>query len=117
MQREKQARLLQFQRDVKKRVQCLDKLKKQQQLQSNLNAVSLCNTISVFNLIWPNKIISVFRVTGLKILGRFTALIFIFIYFFLEERILCILKGSSPFKMHKIIYFSRKPEKNSRFHH
>ena len=40
MQREKQARLLQFQRDVKKRVQCLDRLKKQQQLQTNLNAVS-----------------------------------------------------------------------------
>lgn len=38
MQREKQARLLQFQRDVKKRVQCLDRLKKHQQLQTNLNA-------------------------------------------------------------------------------
>ena len=25
--------------------------------------------------------------------------------------ILCILKGILPFKMHKIIYFSRKPEK------
>ena len=25
--------------------------------------------------------------------------------------ILCILKGISSFKMHKIIYFSRKPEK------
>ena len=76
MQHEKQARLLQFQRDVKKRVQCLDKLKKQQQLQSNLNAVSLCNTISVFNLISPNKVISVFWVTGLKILGSVVTLFF-----------------------------------------
>ena len=25
------------------------------------------------------------------------------------------LKGILPFKMHKIIFFSRKPEKNSRF--
>ena len=35
---------------------------------------------------------------------------------FLEKNILCILKGISPFKMHKVIFFSRKPEKNSRFH-
>ena len=76
MQREKQARLLQFQRDVKKRVQCLDKLKKQQQLQSNLNAVSLCNAISVYNLIRPNKIISIIWVTGLKILGGVVTHIF-----------------------------------------
>ena len=27
--------------------------------------------------------------------------------------ILCILKGKMPFKMHKIIFFSRKPGKNS----
>ena len=95
MQREKQARLLQFQRDVKKRVQCLDKLKKQQQLQSNLNAVSLCNTISVFNLIRPNKIISVFWVKGLKILGSVVTHIF---FFSGKNIILCILKGILPFK-------------------
>ena len=48
-----------------------------------------------------------FRVTGLKILGRIGTHIF-----FLEENnILCILKGISPFKMHTIIYFFRKPEK------
>ena len=45
--------------------------------------------------------ISVFQVTGLKILGRVGTL------FFLTKNItLCILKGISPFKMHKIIYFS-----------
>ena len=97
MQREKQARLLQFQRDVKKRVQCLDKLTKQQQLQSNLNAVSLCNTISVFNLIRPNKIISVFWVTGVKILG--SVVTHIYFYFSGKNIILCILKGLLPFKM------------------
>ena len=32
-------------------------------------------------------------------------------YFFLENIILYILRGISPFKMHKIIFFPRKPEK------
>ena len=59
------------------------------------------------------KKIGVFRVTGLKILGRVGTHMF-----FLEKKniILCILKGNSPFKMHKIIFFSIKPEKNCRFH-
>ena len=41
------------------------------------------------------------------------------IYLFFATRkniILCILKGISPFKMHKIIFFSRRPEKEPRFH-
>ena len=46
---------------------------------------------------------------GLKILGRIGTHIIIF---FLEKTIiLCVLKGISPFKMHKIIYFYRKREK------
>ena len=54
----------------------------------------------------PNKSIPVFRVTQpyLNLLvkpGIFTGL--------LEKKItLCILKGEMPFKMHKIIFFSRK---------
>ena len=52
---------------------------------------------------------------GLKILGRVGTHIF-FNYFFLDFFLnLCILKGISPFKKHKIIYY---PEiwKNSKFH-
>ena len=56
-------------------------------------------------VIRPKKIISVFRVMGRKILGRVGA--HIFFNFFSEYNIsLCILKGISPFKMHKIIFFS-----------
>ena len=61
----------------------------------------------------PYKKINLFLVSGLKILGRVGTHIFFFsgkIYM-----ILCILKGISPFKMHKIIFFSRKPEKNPGF--
>ena len=56
-------------------------------------------------LIRPNKNVSVFRVTGLKILGRVGS--HIFFYFFSEKKneILCILKGNTPFKMHKISFF------------
>ena len=61
----------------------------------------------------PNKKKSVFLVTGLKILGRVGTHIFLIIFFSVKNVILCILKGISPFKMHKIIFFSRKPEKNS----
>ena len=76
----------------------------------------------------PNEKISVSRVRGLKILGMVGKHFFLIIFFFWKnynfmhfERqnkniILCILKGISTFKMHKIIYFTRKPEKNSRFH-
>ena len=36
----------------------------------------------------------------------------VFDHFFSGKNIiLCILKGEMPFEMHKIIYFSRKPEK------
>ena len=70
----------------------------------------------IFNLkqpIRPNKKISVFRVTGLKILGRVGRHTYYFLIFFSWKKIiiLCILKGILPFKMHKIIFFSRKPEK------
>ena len=59
----------------------------------------------------PNYKISVFRVTDLKILVGlahtfFSGKKYNFMHF---ERHL-------PFKMHKIIYFSRKTEKNPRFH-
>ena len=53
------------------------------------------------------KNIGVFRVTELNILGRVGTHIF----FWKKNIILCILKGILPFKMHKIVYFSRKPEK------
>ena len=46
----------------------------------------------------PNKKVSVFRVTGLKILGRVGTHIFLK-YFLLKKKIFfCILKGNSPFK-------------------
>ena len=52
---------------------------------------------------------------GLKILGRVGTHIF-FHFFFLETNIiLCILKSTVPFKMHTIIFFSRKPEKSLGF--
>ena len=54
------------------------------------------------------KKISAFRVTGLKILGMVCTHVFFLIVFC---KILCILKGISPFKMHKNSIFSRKPEK------
>ena len=58
------------------------------------------------------KKISVFRVTGLKILGRVGTHIFFHCFFFSGKNIiLCILKGISPFKMHKIIYFPENLKK------
>ena len=48
----------------------------------------------------------VFRVRGLKILGRIGTL------FFLEKNIiLCILKGISPFKMYQILFFPENLKK------
>ena len=64
----------------------------------------------------PNKKISVFRVTGLKILGRVGTQVFFKLNWGGGVIILCILKGISPFKMHNIIIVSRKPEKNYSFH-
>ena len=50
-----------------------------------------------------------FPVTGLKILGWVGTHIF-FIFFSRKKKlILCILKGISPFKMHKIMFFLEKP--------
>ena len=52
----------------------------------------------------PNEKRSVFPVTGLKILGRVGTHSF----FFLEKYIFfCVLKGISPFKMHKIIFLKK----------
>ena len=36
---------------------------------------------------------------------------FFFVFLNCEKKFLCILKGISPFKMHEILYFSRKLEK------
>ena len=57
----------------------------------------------------PNKKISVFRVTGLKILGRVEAHICFFSYFFFWKKniILCILKGIAPFKCIKLYFFPK----------
>ena len=52
-----------------------------------------------------------FWVTGLKILGRVGLHIFFIIFFLEKDIILCILKGISPFKMHKIIYFPENLKK------
>ena len=51
-----------------------------------------------FNILRPNKKISVLRVTGLKILGRITAHIFLFIFFLEKNIILYILKGILRFE-------------------
>ena len=48
------------------------------------------------------KKISVFRVMGLKNVGKVA-------FFAKKNIILCILEEISPFKTHKIIYISRKP--------
>ena len=65
----------------------------------------------------PNKKISVFRVTVLKILGRVGTHIFLNYFFFWKNVILCFLKGISPFKMHKLYFFKKNMKKKSRFHH
>ena len=55
----------------------------------------------------PTKKISVFRGNGRKILGRVGTHIFLnFFLFWKKDIILCILKEISPFKIHKIIFFS-----------
>ena len=55
----------------------------------------------------PNKKISVFRVTVLKILGTIGHIFLLTIFFLKKNIILCILKGISPFKMHKIILIQK----------
>ena len=66
--------------------------------------VNLKQCSTVF-LLRPNKKISVFLVTGLKILGRVGTHFFSGIFF------LCILEGEMPFKMHKIILFPENLKK------
>ena len=51
-----------------------------------------------------DKKISVLRVVGLQILGRVGT----YIFFSGKNIILCLLKGISPFKMHKIPFFPEK---------
>ena len=60
----------------------------------------------------PNKKISVFLVTGrgLRFFGRVWSLVWAFFILIIKKNI-CILKGISSFKMHKITFF----EKKSRF--
>ena len=61
-------------------------------------------------LLKPNKKVSVFRVTGLKILGR-EGILFLIKNFSGKNMLLCILKGISPFRMHKIIFFPENLKK------
>ena len=61
--------------------------------------------ISTNFVVRPNKKISVFQVTGPKILGR-VAHIFFQLLFCLEKKLLLCIN----------YIFSRKPEKKSRFH-
>ena len=56
-------------------------------------------------LLRPNKKISVFRITGLKIVGRVVTYIFLIIFQKKKRNILCILK------MHKIIFFPENLKK------
>ena len=57
------------------------------------------------------KKISVFLVRGLKLGGRVCTHIFSNYFFSGKYIILCISKGISPFKMHKIIFFSKNLKK------
>ena len=54
---------------------------------------------------------SVFRVIGLKNLGRVGTHIFLIVFFLEKNIILCILKGILHFKMHTIIYLSENLKK------
>ena len=56
---------------------------------------------------WAKK--NVFRVTGLKILGRVYrhTKIFLIIFFLEKNIILFIFNSISPFKMHKITFFQK----------
>ena len=54
----------------------------------------------------PNKKMSVFRVMGLKILGRVGTHIFLIIIFSGKKNY-AFLKGISPFTMHKINFFQK----------
>ena len=62
------------------------------------------------------KNISVFRVTGLKILGFGKHSYFLNIFFWKKNIILCILKGKMPFKMHEKIFFQENLKKKNRFY-
>ena len=61
------------------------------------------NYLSCVFSVGPNEKISVFRVTGLKILGRVGTHICFYYFFPGKNIILCILKGKMPFKMLKKI--------------
>ena len=63
-------------------------------------------------MIGPSKNISVFRLTGLTMLGRVGTHIF----FSGKNIISCILKSNLSFKMHKNIFFQENLKKSSRCH-
>ena len=52
-----------------------------------------------------------FQVTGLKILGGVGTHIFFYFFFWKKITTLCILKGISSFKMHKIVFFPQNLKK------
>ena len=56
---------------------------------------------------------SVFRIIGLKILGRVNTYIFLIIFFSGKNIILCVLKAISPLKMLKIIFLPENLEKKN----
>ena len=56
------------------------------------------------------KKITVFRVTGLKTLVTVGTHIFCDFFFLQINKFASILKVISPFKMHIILFFSRKPK-------
>ena len=81
------------------------------------NELGVKSFLNVHTQLRPNENISVFWVTGLKILGRVgTHLFFLNIFFSGKNIVLRILKGFLPFKMHKIIHlFLQKTGKNLGF--
>ena len=63
--------------------------------------------VLLYCVVSPNKKISVFQVTGLKILGRVGTHIFLIFFFFWKKYYFMHL----AFKMHKIIFFPENLKK------
>ena len=70
----------------------------------------------IYSLIRPNKKISVFRVTGLNILGREGTHIFLNYFFSGKKYIFMHWEWHFTFQNAYHCIFSRKPEKCFRFH-
>ena len=93
---------------------------------SNTIRTIFCRASSLYKLfakiinIRPNKKISVFWVKGLKILGRVGTNILFYVSTYSPAAVIRNLKIWNIIlplaKCIKIYFFSRKPEKNSRFH-